>query len=43
MDYTRKFRKWKFLDWNIRGINSEAKQLAIREKMEESGWSVMCI
>jgi exonuclease III len=43
MDYIRKFKTWKVLDWNIRGINSEAKQLAIREKIEESGCSVMCI
>jgi exonuclease III len=43
MDYIRKFKTWKVLDWNIHGLNSEAKQLAIRENMEESGCSVICI
>jgi hypothetical protein len=32
MDYLHKFKTWKVVDWNSRGINSEAKQLAIREK-----------
>jgi exonuclease III len=43
MNFFHKFKTWKVLDWNIRGINSEAKKLAIREKMEESGCAVMCI
>jgi exonuclease III len=43
MDFNRFYMTWKVLDWNIRGINSEAKQLAIREKIEESCCDVICV
>lgn len=36
-------RSWKVLCWNIRGINSEAKQLALRNAIKSSGCSVVCI
>jgi exonuclease III len=42
MDFIRKFHMWKVLDWNIRGINYDAKQL-VHEKIEESGCVVACI
>jgi hypothetical protein len=36
-------RKWKFLAWNVRGINSQAKWNAIRNKITESSCSVVCL
>ena len=43
MDSTHKFRQWKVLGWNLRGVNAEAKQLAMKEKLDDSGCSVACI
>jgi exonuclease III len=34
---------WKILCWNIRGLNSESKQLALHEKVSESGCAVVCV
>ena len=36
-------REWKVLCWNVRGLNSEARQLAVRQKINESGCSVVCL
>jgi exonuclease III len=36
-------RFWSVLGWNIRGINAEAKQLKVREKMEESNCAILCL
>ena len=36
-------KEWNVLCWNIRGINSEKKQLAIRNAIEISGCSVVCL
>lgn len=34
---------WKVLCWNIRGINSDQKQLALRNAINKSGCSVICL
>lgn len=36
-------RNWNVLCWNVRGINSEAKWNAIRQKIEESACAVFCL
>ena len=36
-------RSWNILNWNIRGLNSPDKWLAIRQKIEESVAGVVCI
>ncbi len=36
-------RNWNFLCWNVRGINSDAKWNAIRQKVEESACSLFCL
>jgi exonuclease III len=36
-------RTWSILNWNIRGINSEDKCNAIKEKIEESACAIFCI
>jgi len=34
---------WIVLSWNIRGINAEGKWLALKNKIEESGCSIICL
>jgi len=36
-------RNWNILNWNIKGINSEDKCNAIREKIDESDCAIFCI
>jgi hypothetical protein len=36
-------RSWRILSWNIRGINSEGKWDAIRNKIAESGCDIICL
>lgn len=36
-------RSWNILNWNIRGINSEDKWLALGQKIEESACSILCL
>ena len=36
-------KSWNVLSWNIRGINSDAKLLAIRYAIDTSGCSGLCI
>ena len=36
-------KSWNVLSWNIRGINSDSKLLAIRNAIDISGCSVLCI
>ena len=36
-------KQWNILCWNVRGINSEKKQLAIRNAIDVSGCSVVCL
>ncbi len=36
-------RNWNVLRWNVRGLNSDDKWLAIRNKIEESGCVVFCL
>lgn len=36
-------RNWNILNWNIRGLNSEDKCNAIKEKIEESACAIYCI
>jgi exonuclease III len=37
------YRDWNILWWNIRGFNSSDKWDAVRNKIEESGCSIVCI
>lgn len=36
-------RKWNILNWNIRGINSQDKWLALHQKIEESSSAIICL
>ena len=36
-------RSWNILNWNIRGINTQDKWLAIRQKVEESAAGILCL
>jgi hypothetical protein len=36
-------RDWKILCWNIRGINSTQKRIAIRSKVHETGCDIICL
>ena len=36
-------RSWNILNWNIRGINSDDKCNAIKEKIDESSCDVFCV
>ena len=36
-------RSWKVLCWNVRGLNSDARQCSVREKVIESQCSVLCL
>ena len=36
-------KSWNILSWNIRGINSDKKLLALRNAIDSSGCSVICI
>lgn len=36
-------RTWKILNWNIRGINSDAKWEAIRNKVAETQCDIICL
>jgi exonuclease III len=36
-------RLWKILNWNLRGINSENKWLALANKISESNCDIVCI
>ena len=42
MNYTST-RDWKVLCWNVRGLNSIARQNAVREKIEHSQCAVICL
>ena len=43
MDYNINYLIWKVLCWNIRGLNSDDKQLALFNKIVESGCAVACV
>jgi exonuclease III len=43
MDYNINYLVWKILCWNIRGLNSDDKQLALHAKIVESGCAIACI
>ena len=36
-------RNWCVLCWNVRGLNGEKRQLALRSKIEESRCSIICV
>lgn len=36
-------RDWNILNWNIRGLNSDDKQRAVRSKITESACSIYCL
>src|SRR5438128_2510915 len=40
---SNKNREWNILCWNVRGINSANKWLSVREKIEESNCSIICL
>lgn len=40
MDNRNYKRSWNVLNWNIRGINSESKHNAIRQKIDESNCAI---
>ena len=37
------FRNWNVLCWNVRGLNSEARQRDLRAKIEESRCFIICL
>jgi hypothetical protein len=39
----RQNQSWNILNWNIRGLNDESKQRAVRSKIEESSCTIFCI
>lgn len=39
---TQKFRDWKVLSWNVRGVNSDRKWDLIRSKVIESQCDIIC-
>ena len=36
-------KNWNILNWNIRGMNSEDKCLALRQKIDESDCNIVCL
>jgi exonuclease III len=36
-------RNWKVLSWNVRGLNSEKKSEAIRDKIISSSYDIVCL
>lgn len=36
-------KRWNVLCWNVRGINSDDKQLAIRNAIDSTGCSIICL
>ena len=42
MDSTN-FMKWCLLDWNVRGLNSDARQRDVRAKVDECNCSILCL
>lgn len=36
-------RNWNILNWNIRGLNADEKQRAVRAKIDESGSAIYCL
>jgi len=36
-------RSWNILCWNIRGLNNQDKWDALRYKIDESSFSVLCL
>jgi exonuclease III len=37
------YKSWKIMNWNLRGINSEKKWVALSNKIEESGCDIICL
>ena len=36
-------RDWKVLCWNVRGLNSDDRKRAVRQKIDESACSIVCL
>ena len=36
-------RNWNVLCWNVRGLNSEARQRAVRQKIDERHCAIACL
>jgi hypothetical protein len=41
--YMDNYKSWKIMNWNLRGINSEKKWVALSNKIEESGCDIICL
>ena len=39
----RSTRSWRVMCWNVRGLNSDDRQRVVRNKVEESMASVVCL
>lgn len=39
----QRFRDWKVLCWNMRGLNSDGKWNSIRDRVTESACDVICL
>ena len=40
---SRSNRSWRVFRWNVRGLNAPARQRAVRNKIDESMASVVCL
>jgi exonuclease III len=40
---SQRTRIWRVLCWNVRGLNADARQRAVRSKIEESQASIICL
>ena len=40
---SRSTRSWRVLCWNVRGLNSDHRQRAVRNKIDESLAAVVCL
>jgi hypothetical protein len=36
-------RRWRVLCWNVRGLNSDHRQIDVRAKIEESECDIICL
>ena len=37
------YKSWNVLCWNIRGMNTDAKLLSLRQTIEDNGFQVACV
>jgi hypothetical protein len=41
--YMDNYKSWKIMNWNLRGINSEKKWVALSNKIEVAGCDIICL